>query len=172
MFIAVCTTLVFVLFLILPIIVYLGNLDNRPVDINELNNINSKCGKSFTSLKLKEKSLIDTTMGFVALGLMYGIIMLTNHKRQDALYFVGLWSFKSIKEVGYWVLTLLVIVGIPTGILLVLLPKVISSPILKYLITVIGTTYGTFAYVYLISVLQNKYGWIEYRTPEEDQEWT
>jgi len=40
---------------------------------------------------MKAKSFSDSSMGFIALGFMYGFIMLKNIKRKDALYFVGHW---------------------------------------------------------------------------------
>ena len=121
------------------------------MDINDLNNINLKCNKSLTSLDLKSKSLRDSAMGFIALGLMYGIIMLKNQQSRDTFYFVGLWSFKSPKHIAFWVLAILIIVGIPTAFFVLLLPALVKVPIFKFLSTAIGITYGGFAFVFLIS---------------------
>lgn len=48
-FFAVCNTVGFVIYLTLPIIIYLINYDNRPVDSNDLTNINAKCSNSLSS---------------------------------------------------------------------------------------------------------------------------
>jgi predicted neutral ceramidase superfamily lipid hydrolase len=49
----IINTLLFVMFLVLPIVEYLINSSNRPVDIADLNNINSKCSKDLTSDSLQ-----------------------------------------------------------------------------------------------------------------------
>ncbi len=102
-------------------------------------------------------------MGFVALGLFYGIIMLKNQHSKDALYFVGHWSFRGPKQAVYWLLAIVVIVGVPTALLAMLLPFLLKSAILRFILTALGATYGGFAFVYLIGYVQNHYGWMEYR---------
>lgn len=111
---------------------------------------------------MKAKSFSDSSMGFIALGFMYGFIMLKNPKRQDVLYFVGHWSFKSNKAIAYWLLAIIVVVGIPTAFLALLIPNVVNVSIIKFLSISIGATYGAFAFIYLMSVIQNKYELIEY----------
>ncbi len=160
-FFAVCNTVAFAIYLILPIAIFLINFDNRPVDMNDLVNINAKCFKSNTSESMKTKGLVDTSMGFVAIGFMYGILMLKNKKREDVLFFTGHWSFASTKAILYWILAVVAIVGIPTGILALLIPRLLEVPVLKFISTALGATYGAFAMVYLISIVQNRFGLIE-----------
>jgi hypothetical protein len=111
---------------------------------------------------MKSKSFSDSSMGFVALGFIYGFIMLKNYKRQDVLYFVGHWAFKSNKTMVYWISAVIVVVGIPTALLALLIPNVVNIPLVKFLCVSLGATYGAFAFVYLISIIQNKYELIEY----------
>ena len=113
---------------------------------------------------MKAKSLTDTSMGFISIGFMFGILMLKNFKREDTLFFVGHWSFTSGKAIFYWILAVIVIVGMPTGILALLIPSLVGVPILNFISTAIGATYGAFAMVYLISIVQSRFGLIELRS--------
>jgi hypothetical protein len=106
---------------------------------------------------MKAKSFSDSSMGFIALGFMYGFIMLKNTKRQDTLYFVGHWQFKSKKAIAYWLLAVIIVVGIPTAIFGLVIPNLIAVPIVKFLSISLGGTYGAFSFVYLMSFVQNKY---------------
>ena len=117
---------------------------------------------------MKAKSFSDSSMGFVALGFMYGFIMLKNTKRQDALYLVGHWQFKSKEAVAYWVLALIIVVGMPTAILALVIPNVVNVSIVKFLCISLGATYGAFAFVYVMSVIQNRYELIEYNDGHEN----
>lgn len=107
------------------------------------------------------KSLVDTSMGFISIGFMYGILMLKNHNREDVLFFVGHWSFSSNKAILYWVLAVIGIVGVPTIILAIVIPKVANVAIVNFISTALGATYGAFSVVYLMSVVQNRFGLVE-----------
>lgn len=72
----IINTITFLMFLALPIAEYLINLDSRTVDDTDIANINAKCAKELTSESLKEKNLKGTALGFVAIGLFYGLILL------------------------------------------------------------------------------------------------
>ena len=48
-FFAICNTIIFAIYLSLPIAIYYINLDTRPVDADNLAQINIKCSKSLTS---------------------------------------------------------------------------------------------------------------------------
>jgi len=159
----------FAIYLILPITIYLINLDNRPVEDNDLTNINLKCNKVLTSLSMKNKSLSDPAMGFIAIGFMYGILMLKNKKREDVLFFVGHWSFASNKAIFYWIMAVIVIVAIPTAILALLIPAVVNVPIIKFISVALGATYGAFAIVYLMSIVQNRFELIQLKHGNENE---
>ena len=139
------------------------------VNQSDINSINTKCHKSVTSASLQSSILNATAMGFVAVGLLYGILMLPNRNRQDTLYFVGKWHFRSLKSIGFWVLAILIVVGIPAVILAVVIPLVSSVAILDYVSICVGATYASFALIYLISLLQNKYEWIVYEGGHEHE---
>lgn len=73
---------------------------------------------------------------------------------------VGLWAFESTKSLILYLLALVVVVGIPTGVLVLLIPKAISSAILAYLIKVIGVTWAGFALVSPMGYIQRRYSLI------------
>jgi hypothetical protein len=91
LFYAICNTIVFLIYLVLPIIIYIINMNNRPVDQNYINSINTKCTKGYTGDTLKASMLNATCMGFISVGFMYGILMLQNNKREDVFFFLGKW---------------------------------------------------------------------------------
>lgn len=72
----IINTVILILFVGLPICEYLINHSNRPIDQTEIDAINSKCGRSLTSDSLQKKNLRGTSLGCVAVGLCYGLIML------------------------------------------------------------------------------------------------
>jgi len=61
-----------------------------------------------------------------------------------------------------WVVAILIVVGIPGAILALVIPLVSSVVILNYVSICVGATYASFALIYLISIIQNKYEWIIY----------
>lgn len=73
---------------------------------------------------------------------------------------VGLWAFESNKSLLLYLLALLVVVGLPTGVMVLLIPKAISSAFLAYLIKVIGVTWAGFALVSPMGFIQQKYSLI------------
>jgi len=66
------------------------------------------------------------------------------------------------------VLAAITVVGIPTAILALVIPNVINVSIVKFLGISLGATYGGFAFVYLMSVIQNKYELIQYNSGHEN----
>lgn len=73
---------------------------------------------------------------------------------------VGLWAFESTKSFILYLLALVVVVGIPTGVIVLLIPKAISSAILAYLVKVIGVTWAGFALISPMGYIQSKYSLI------------
>jgi hypothetical protein len=70
---------------------------------------------------------------------------------------VGLWAFEGTKSLVLYLLALLVVVGIPTGVLVLLIPKAITSVSLAFLIKVIGVTWAGFALVSPMGYIQRRY---------------
>ena len=66
-----------------------------PVSGSYLRNIKASCGVSVTSASLMRKSLNDTVLLFMAIGLAYGLLTLENENNQDVLYFTGHWTFRT-----------------------------------------------------------------------------
>lgn len=64
---------------------------------------------------------------FVSFGFIYGFLFLKNKDRQDSLFMAGLWSFKNQRAFILYLLSLIVVVGLPALILILLLPKFVDS---------------------------------------------
>ena len=162
----IVNTIFFIIFLVLPIIVYeISSQSLPPVNSTYLNNIQIGCGKTVTSNYLLEKGLKGNILGFIAIGLMYGLLMLTNKHNQDVLYLTGHWNFRENICALYLFLTVLVVIGIPGVILGIVIPLLITSPIVGFISLVLAAIWSSFALVYILSKVQNKYRWIAYESP-------
>ena len=156
-------TIIAVIFLTLPIIVYVISLQNRaPVDAILLNNIEIGCGKVLTSDYLLSKNLMGNVLGFIAVGMFYGLLMLNNEHNQDVLYLTGRWHFREGKFAFYLLFALLVVAGIPGVILALVVPLLISSAVVHFICLALAAIWGSFVLVYLLTKIQNKYRWISY----------
>ena len=162
-------TIIFLIFLTLPIVVYIISSNNRPpVDGVYLNNITIGCGKIVTSEYLLQKNLKSTSLGFIAIGLFYGLLMLENKHNQDVLYLTGRWNLREKVCALYLLLALLLIAGIPAALLIIVFPLFISSAVVNYILLAIAATWGSFVLVAVLSNLQNKYRWIAYDSSKNE----
>ncbi len=150
-------SIIFIIFLILPIIFYQLNMSNRPVNSSDIININTKCSKNITEGSLKASILIATTMGFVPIGLFFGILALPNKDGYELFYMLGRWKYTSIKAILYIILSIIVISGVPAAIFCLVIPKVSSVVVLNFISTAIGAVWGGFSLVYFINKIQKRY---------------
>ena len=158
-------TVIAIIFLTLPIIVYVISLQNRaPVEAILLSNIEVGCGKVLTSNYLLSKNLMGNVLGFIAVGMFYGLLMLSNEHNQDVLYLTGRWHFREGKYAFYLFLALLVVAGVPGAILGIVLPLLISSAVVGFICLTLAATWGSFVLVYVLTKIQNKYRWISYES--------
>ena len=161
----IANTIIFIIFMTLPIVIYVISLNSRaPVDSVLLNNIDLGCGKVVTSDYLLKKNLDGNVLGFVAVGLFYGILMLNNAHNQDVLYFTGHWNFRENKCALYLLLTLVLVAGVPAAIVGIGIPLLIKSAVVGFICLGLAATWGSFAIVYILSKVQNKYRWIAYES--------
>ena len=159
----IANTVIFIIFMTLPIVVYAINLSSRPpVDAVLLKNIDIVCGQVVTSDYLLEKNLKGNVLGFVSVGLFYGLLMLNNQHNQDVLYLTGHWNFRDTKCALFLLLALIIVAGIPAAILGLVIPLIITSAVVRFICLSLAATWGSFALVYLLSKIQNKYRWIAY----------
>ena len=167
----IINTILFFVFLAIPIISYILASNNRPsVDQAYLNNIAIGCsGQNVTSEYLLVKNFKGTSLGFIGIGIFYGLLMLQNKHNQDVLYLTGQWNFTSVKSALLVLLTFLIVSGIPGVLLAILIPILFNVPILTFVCMAIAATWGTFALVYIVSMVQNKYRWIAYKNESENQ---
>jgi len=90
-------------------------------------------------------------MSSLSFGIIYGMMLLKNNKNYDAQYLVGRWQFSSNKTLIYYFIALIIVTGIPTIITVVLLPRLISLPVLTYIIASLGVVYAGFSFVFFMS---------------------
>lgn len=75
---------------------------------------------------------------------------------------LGIWSFKSTSSIIKFYVALAVVVGIPSGLLILLIPRLIGQAIIRYIFMAIGTIYAGIGLVYILPLLQNKFEWVTY----------
>ena len=73
---------------------------------------------------------------------------------------VGLWRYSSHKSAVLHILITFLIAGIPTVVLVVLLPSLIKVTVLKYVLKCVGSIWGGFGLVYFWSVMGKKYNFV------------
>jgi hypothetical protein len=105
---------------------------------------------------------MGNALGFVALGIFIGLLMLDNKNNYDVLYFTGRWKFKSCKYAVFLALTFIIIGGIPGALIGVGIPLIIDDPVGGFVCIAVAATWACFVLVYMLSKIQNKFGWIEY----------
>lgn len=98
----------------------------------------------------------------MAVGLFYGLIMLENKHREDVLYMVGKWNYREKRSIGFLLLAIIVIAVIPAGLFALLIPALTDIAILNFICVCVGALWASFALVYPLCWLQNKYRWIAY----------
>lgn len=84
------------------------------------------------------------------------------------MYLTGKWKYREKKSVLYLLLTIIVIAGIPAGILALVVPALSSVAILDFICTCLGAAWASFCLVYVLSLVQNKYHWISYEEASID----
>ena len=101
-------------------------------------------------------------LGFVSVGLFYGLLMLNNTHNQDVLYLTGHWNFRDKKCALYLLLALILVAGLPAAVLGLVIPLIVKSAVVRFICLGLAATWGSFALVYILSKIQNKYRWIAY----------
>jgi uncharacterized membrane protein YjfL (UPF0719 family) len=67
-----------ILTVIIPIIFYQVNHDQRPMLQKDIDNLNNQCGTSLTGAQVQSQMLDACCIGCVAFGLIYGFMRLMN----------------------------------------------------------------------------------------------
>jgi hypothetical protein len=122
--------------------------------------INSQCNLNKTSQDYQILILYSCISSFVAFGFIFGFILTKNVEREDSYFMGGLWTFKSTKAFFLQVLALIIVVGLPAGILILLIPKAIGSAVLAYVIKSIGATWAGFALILPMAIIQRRFSLI------------
>jgi hypothetical protein len=79
-FMVVVNTLLFFAMMATPIIIYEINLNRNPFEQVQVDNLNAACHLHETSTSLKGAMLYTSWVGFVGIGLFYGLFMLGNRE--------------------------------------------------------------------------------------------
>jgi hypothetical protein len=161
----VVTTIIAIIFITLPVVIYLITTQQGPVNQVYLDNILLGCGKTLSSEFLYAKSLSGTALSFIGIGIMYGLLLLTNKHNQDVLYFTGNWNYRDRSSALFLLLALIIVAGIPAIILILIIPILVQAPIVIYFCICIGIGWASFALIYLLAHIHNKYRWISYLPP-------
>jgi hypothetical protein len=92
----------------------------------------------------------------LAFGFIFGFIALKNRDKEDSFFMGGLWTYKDQKSFIYYLLAMVILVGLPAVFLILLLPKFISVAVVGYLLKVLGVTWAGFSLIYLMAQIQKK----------------
>jgi hypothetical protein len=116
----------------IPIIVFQINIDNRPMEIRDLENLNLACGTSLTGLQVQGKMLTSCSIIGLVFGIIYGFLICNNAR--DVWFFSGKWEYKSKKACFFHNVALAISAGLPALIFTLALPYVISNEIVKFIV--------------------------------------
>ena len=98
-----------------------------------------------------------TALGCLGVGLIYGLIALKNHNGEDAFYLVGRWQYRSWVSIAYLLGAMALLVLLPAVILGMVIPALITQPILEFVLICIACVYSGFGLVFILSKVHNKY---------------
>lgn len=76
---------------------------------------------------------------------------------------VGKWNYREKLSIAYLIVAIVIIAVIPGGLLGLLIPALSDVVILNFICTCAGVLWASFALVYPLCTLQNKYRWISYQ---------
>lgn len=102
-------------FLALPIAFFEVNKRSRPVNQDYVDRLNNVCSKNLTSENLQSSAMNSCSNGFIALGIVYGLIILKNTKRIER-YMLGIYNFESCLKIMLSIFLYLLIIVAPFSI--------------------------------------------------------
>lgn len=93
---------------------------------------------------------------YLAFGIVFGFLFLKNENGEDSSFMGGVWAYKSTRSIIVYLVALIIVVGVPTIILVILLPSLLNNATLGYILKVLGATWAGFGLIYPMSLAQKK----------------
>lgn len=90
-----------------------------------------------------------------------------NVDREDSMFMAGLWAFKSTQAFVLYLLAMIIVVGLPAGIIVLLIPKIVGSGVLSFIAKAIGVTWAGFALIYPMALIQKRFSMITLHPNDE-----
>jgi hypothetical protein len=164
--------LLHVLTIVIPIIFYQVNHDQRPMLQKDIDNLNTRCFTSLTGADVQAQMLDACSIGCFAFGLLYGFMRLMNTQGYRK-YLLGLWEyespFKIILKIGVYI----VAAGIPfLPFFLIAYFALKGIPILHYLFYCIAITIAGFGLAYLAPMITYKCNIMKLLPDEQEKQFT
>jgi len=106
---------------------------------------------------------------FLVFGFIAAFISTKNVDKEDTTFMVGLWKFRDTKAFIFYILAIIIVVGLPAGLLVLIIPKVIKAAALAFIIKVIGVTWAGFALILPMSIIQKRFSWIDLHPQDETE---
>ena len=98
-----------------------------------------------------------------------GFIFTKNEDKEDTIFMIGLWRFHNTKAFFLYVLVIIIVVGLPAALLVLVIPKLIQSAALAFIIKVVGVTWAGFALIRPVAIVQKTFSLIDLH-PQDDTE--
>lgn len=105
----------------------------------------------------------------MAFGFIFGFMLTKNAEKEDTTFMVGLWKFRDTKAFLLYILAIIIVVGVPAGLLVLIIPKVIKAAALAFIVKVIGVTWAGFALILPMSIIQKRFSWIDLHPQDETE---
>jgi hypothetical protein len=145
---------------IIPLIVYQINVDNRPMETRDLENLNLACGTSLTGLEVQGRMLTSCSIIGLVFGILYGFMIC--YTSRDIWFFTGKWEYKSKTAALLHTLALAISAGIPALIISFAIPLTINNDMINFIIMEIGLTLAGIGMIFLTNKIEAKFQWISY----------
>ena len=136
----------------IPIVFFVINSTQRPVNEKDLSNINTRCGTNYTGVQVQAQMMDACCIGCFAFGLIYGFMLLSN-KPGYRKYLLGLWGYENFCKLFLKIGVYVVCAGIPSIFFLLLGYFIVKEDIAQYILYSIGITGAGFGLSYLAPVV-------------------
>lgn len=161
-----------ILVLAVPIVFFLYNLNNRPMYIRDLDNINKQCGTTDARGEQSQEDMLvgGTSIGSLAFGLLYGFLFIMNRKKYR-LFYLGRWYYQRKLKILLMIVVYIVSI-LPVFLIFYLISAFVvkGSAIGDYFLNCAAILWVGFSLTCLVPILANKWKVITFKDPSVAEE--
>jgi hypothetical protein len=146
---------------VLPFLFFEIYSENKPMEKEDVNNLNEFCLTSLSSYLIQESMLVKCTLESFIFGVMYGLYFLQYNKK-GLLYFSGRWKYATWTSIFIHFAAVALICGLISGLFIILIPKFLIVAFFDYLSYTLGIMLIGFSLVYILPIIEKFFQVIRY----------